>query len=77
MFYSFSSTVYVVTNFFKVLINFFFEDLYIHKGLLRTLSCASSMLQYSWPAVVGLLGFSGDLVLAVTVFFTLASRQLG
>lgn len=46
--------------------HFLFKDSIIFiKGVLRSLSCASAMLQFSGTAVVGLLGFCVDNVLAM------------
>lgn len=45
----------------KGFIHFLLKDLFlVHKGYVKVLSCASSMLTYSVTAVVGLLGCSGD-----------------
>lgn len=54
----------VFIDLFKVLINFFLKDLYYnHKGYFTVFfSCASTMLQFSGPAVVGLLGSNGDVL---------------
>lgn len=50
-------------DFFKGFIHFFFKDLYhIHKSVLISVSGTSYMLHYSRPVVVGLLGYSGDVL---------------
>lgn len=66
-------------DFFKGFIYFFFNDLWHSiKAALRSFSCASVMLQHSGPAVVGFLGFSGDIVLvAIDCILGLVSRHPG
>lgn len=65
LFCSFPSTVCIFIDFFKELTSFLFQVLsHTHTGCS---TCASTMLEYSGPAVVGLPGSSGDSVLAATV----------
>ncbi|KAL6091612.1 hypothetical protein STEG23_006087, partial [Scotinomys teguina] len=51
-------------NEFKAIPHFLFcQDLYhIHKGYFKALACATTMLRFSVPSVVELLGSSGDIL---------------
>ena len=61
-FCSFPSTVSCgFISSFKEFIPFLFKDLYhFHKGMLRSFDCASAMLEYSDPALLGLLELGTD-----------------
>ena len=55
--------VWVLLDFLKGFIHFLFKNRYhFHKTVLRSLSCASDMVEYSGPSVVGMLGSSEDIL---------------
>lgn len=56
--------IFIFLGLSKWLISFLLKELYhIYKGILRSFSCASALLGYSWSSVVWQMASSGDILL--------------